>query len=195
MPFINGRFYMNPAYGRAVEHARSTRVESDHEVSQRQPDAHWVTIDGRHALISETPTGKAQENQQDQKQQSQPQPKAKRFSGDATYYDLPGAKTASGQRFDPNKMAAAMTADKAKLGQTVTVTYTYTNKQGKIETSEVSVVVNDRGPFDRNTTGEPVHPLRPDPQGVIDLTPAAFRRLVGTLSKGRVSVTVTVPSE
>ena len=90
---------MNPAYGRAVEHARSTRVESDHEVSQRQPDAHWVTIDGRHVLISETPTGKAQQNQQDQKQQSQPQRKAKRFSGDATYYDLPGAKTASGQRF------------------------------------------------------------------------------------------------
>lgn len=22
MPFINGKFYMNPAYGRAIEHAR-----------------------------------------------------------------------------------------------------------------------------------------------------------------------------
>ena len=196
MPFVNGKFYMNPSNGRAVERARGGEAAPGQDRrGQQQSDTHWVTINGRHVLLSETPDGKAQHNQQDQKQQSQPQRKEKRFSGDATYYDLPGAKTASGLRFDPSKMAAAMTADKAKLGQIVTVTYTYTNEQGKIETSEISVVVNDRGPFERNTTGAPVHPLRPDPQGVIDLTPAAFRQLVGTLSKGRVPVTVTVPSE
>ncbi len=44
MPFVNGRFYMNPAYGRAVEQTRGT---------QQEPNAHWVTIDGRHVLIRE----------------------------------------------------------------------------------------------------------------------------------------------
>lgn len=52
MPFVNGKFYMNPAYGRAVEGAR------DAESSPGQPDRngrgdHWVTINGHHVLIHE----------------------------------------------------------------------------------------------------------------------------------------------
>lgn len=88
-----------------------------------------------------------------------------------------------------------MTSEKAKLGQTVKVTYTYEDEQGKTVVKTISVVVNDRGPFERNPDGTPKHPLRPDPQGIIDLTPTAFRQLVGTLRVGRVHVTVTVPNE
>lgn len=52
MPFVNGKFYMNPAYGRAVEGAR------DAEDLPGQPDRndqgdHWVTINGNHVLIHE----------------------------------------------------------------------------------------------------------------------------------------------
>jgi hypothetical protein len=58
MPFISGRFYMNPAYGRAVEAARAADAASQHhESDQQEQDAHWVTIDQRHVLIHE-----AQEN-------------------------------------------------------------------------------------------------------------------------------------
>lgn len=148
-----------------------------------RPIDHWVTIDHRHIPIME-PQGR-----------SSTQRSAKTYSGDATYYKLPGRETASGQPFDPDRMAAAMTSEKAKLGQTVKVTYSYENGRGETVTKTISVVVNDRGPFDREPDGAPKHPLRPDPQGVIDLTPAAFRQLVGTLRVGRVHVTVTVPNE
>lgn len=55
MPFINGRFYINPAYGRAVETARlaeqrQTRAEDECETG----GSHWVTIDHRHVLIHES---------------------------------------------------------------------------------------------------------------------------------------------
>jgi len=160
-------------------HASGTR----HDAGDDAPVDHWVTIDHRHIPIAE-PQGRRTSQQ-----------KATEYSGDATYYNLPGAKTASGQRFDPNRMTAAMTAEKAKLGQTVKVTYTYQDEQGKTVTRTMAVVVNDRGPFARNADGKPLHPLRPDPEGVIDLTPAAFRQLVGTLRVGRVHVTVKVPNE
>ncbi len=88
-----------------------------------------------------------------------------------------------------------MTSEKTKLGQRVMVTYSYKDKQGKTISKAISVTVNDRGPFERNPDGTPKRPLTPDPRGVIDLTPAAFRQLVGTLRPGRVHVTVTVPNE
>jgi rare lipoprotein A (peptidoglycan hydrolase) len=92
-------------------------------------------------------------------------------------------------------MAGAMTAEKAGLGQTVTVTATSTDSKGNLTTKSISVVVNDRGPFARNADGKAIHPLSPDPKGVIDLTPVAFKQLTGTLKAGRVHVTVTVPNE
>ena len=60
MPFINGRFYINPAYGRALEAARTAEAASQrHETDPQEPGAHWVTIDGRHVLIHETQAGRA----------------------------------------------------------------------------------------------------------------------------------------
>jgi rare lipoprotein A (peptidoglycan hydrolase) len=82
-----------------------------------------VTIDRRHVLIREP-----------QEQRSKQPRKIKIFAGDATYYNLPGLKRASGQRFDPNKMTAAMTAEKVRLGQTVIVTCTAKNKNGSTAT-------------------------------------------------------------
>lgn len=183
MPFIKDRFYMNPAYGRSLENARGSAATSEHDNPQEEEMGdHWVTIDERHVLIQEKPEG-------------EPQRSPKQYIGDATYYNLPGKKTASGAEFDPNKMAAAMTAEKAKLGQNVTVTYTSKDKQGNTVTRSISVAVNDRGPFARDANGKAKTPLQPDAAGIIDLTPAAFKKLIGTTKPGRVPVTVTVPNE
>jgi len=60
MPFINGKFYMNPAYGRAIENARAN------ESTDKDQGGHWVTIDGRHVLIQgrqEAQTPQASPNQ------------------------------------------------------------------------------------------------------------------------------------
>ena len=74
MPFINGKFYMNPAYGRALERAR--RASSIWSVAlpqfagsalrkqnfsddlpsgdaEQSSDAHWVTINGHHVLLDQ----------------------------------------------------------------------------------------------------------------------------------------------
>lgn len=72
MPLINGRFYMNPAYGHAVERARGAEATSNqHEPQQQDANAHWVTIDGRHVLIHET-----QGRRTPHGHQSQPGPRA-----------------------------------------------------------------------------------------------------------------------
>jgi RHS repeat-associated protein len=136
-----------------------------------------------------TPPAPAQNGQQPAQQSST------QYSGGASYYNLPGQKTASGAKFDPNGMNAAMTSEKAKLGQTVTVTYTTKGKDGKTTTTTISVVVNDRGPFKVDSNGRAVHPLAPHPDRVIDLTPAAFTKLAGSRNAGVVQVTVTVPNE
>lgn len=71
----------------------------------------------------------------------------------ASYYNLPGNKTASGEMFNPNKLAAAHRT--FAFGTKVRVTA----PNGK----SVTVKINDRGPF---TAGR-----------CIDLTPKAFKRL------------------
>lgn len=185
MPYINGKYYMNPFYGAALERARLEAEGSpDEDFTAREPQIELLSAQNRPQERHKTSVshhGQAEE--------------AKRFNGDATYYDLPGSKTASGQRFDAGKMSAAMTGEKARLGQNVTVTYTHKNEYGKTVSKSISVVVNDRGPFARQPNGRPIHPLRPDPRGVIDLTPSAFEELTGSLKKGRVPVTVTIPHE
>jgi len=184
MPFINGKFYMNPTYGSTLEAARNEASARTRPAIHANDGGHWVTINHQHVLIHE-----------DQASRPQSPPPPKLFTGDATYYNLPGKKTASGSQFDPDKMAAAMTGEKVKLGQTVVVTYTDRDKNGKTTTQSISVVVNDRGPFARDADGKAKQPLQPDPSGVIELTPTAFRKLVGTTKVGRVSVAVAVPSE
>ena len=119
--------------------------------------------------------------------------KPKVFTGDATLYNLPGNPLAYGGTFDPYKMAAAMTPEKAHKGQVVTVEYTTTGADGTTTTTKISVVVNDTGPWLRGADGKAVLPRTPDPRGAIDLTPTAFKALTGGTRFGRVPVTVTVP--
>jgi hypothetical protein len=57
MPFINGKFYMNLAYGRALENARAN------ESTDGDQGGHWVTINGRHVLIQEQKPQAAQKQQ------------------------------------------------------------------------------------------------------------------------------------
>ncbi len=63
MPFINGRFYVNPAYGRAIERARQNGATPNQDAAKRitpgdgGDHGRWVTIDGRHVLIQSTQTG------------------------------------------------------------------------------------------------------------------------------------------
>jgi hypothetical protein len=109
------------------------------------------------------------------------------FTGDATFYNLPGNKTASGQLFDPNARAAAMyQPGKVNLGDTVTV-----QLQNPPHTS-ITVPINDTGPFLRGADGKAIHPLQSDPRNIIDLTPQAFTDLAGDTKLGRVPVIVTL---
>ncbi len=78
------------------------------------------------------------------------------YAGWATYYNLPGRKTASGQPFDASAMAAAMTAEKVTLGQTVTVEYESRTGDKGPTTRTISVIVNDRGPFERGPDNKPL---------------------------------------
>jgi rare lipoprotein A (peptidoglycan hydrolase) len=183
VPYINGRYYMNPQYGAAVEAARSG--ESD------DVDDDGFTTEPQIELLS---AQKASQQQPTKPQIDSPRTE-KHFSGDATYYNLPGSKTASGRPFNSDAMSAAMTGEKTRMGQHVTVTYSGKDAHGKTTTKSIKVIVDDRGPFARDQSGKPLHPLRPDPRGVIDLTPAAFKALTGSLKQGRVPVTVTVPNE
>ena len=108
------------------------------------------------------------------------------ISGNATYYNLPGNKTASGEKFDPNSYSGAMFQKPGiHLGDCV-------NVQLQSDPSKsVNVRINDHGPFERDENGKPLRPLRADPEIVIDLTPTAFTALTGSLKEGKVAVTVT----
>lgn len=107
------------------------------------------------------------------------------LSGFATYYNLVGNKTASGQMFNPDAMTAAMyQPGTIYLGDNVTVQVT--------GGSSVSVTINDTGPFARGGSGAALQPLRPDPSIIIDLTPAAFIALAGSLNAGKVQVSVSL---
>jgi hypothetical protein len=51
MPLINGKYYANPAFGRAVEAARAAEEE---QPDPNKEDGRWVTIDGHHALLNDS---------------------------------------------------------------------------------------------------------------------------------------------
>lgn len=157
---------MNPVFGAAVEGARlQEKSASEDANAAAEPE---VELQSAHD---------ASRHQQSTKQQPGSRGQEKHFNGDATYYDLPRSKTASGHPFDPNAMSAAMTGEKARLGQHVRVTYSGKNEHGKAARKSISAVIDDRGPLARDQRGKPLHPLKPDPRGVIDLTPAAFKAL------------------
>ncbi len=74
--------------------------------------------------------------------------------GGASWYSLPGQKTASGERMNPNAMTAAHKS--LPMGSIVRVT---NQKTGKI----IEVTINDRGPYIKGR--------------IIDLSKAAGRML------------------
>lgn len=107
------------------------------------------------------------------------------YTGKASYYEGPSDTTSSGERFDPNAMAGAMTRDKVKhLPTTVTVSH------GDVS---IDVRINDRGPFLMGPDGKVVKPYQPHRTRVIDLTPAAFKALFGNKDIGVGEVQVRVP--
>jgi hypothetical protein len=66
VPFIRGRFYMNPAYGKGVEDARVAEVASNRqELRDQDSNAHWVTIDGHHILIGGAQAGQTPKGNRD----------------------------------------------------------------------------------------------------------------------------------
>jgi hypothetical protein len=101
-------------------------------------------------------------------------------------YNLPGNETASGTPFDPQAMTGAMFPGRVPLGTQVTVALQ--SDPGR----SVTVTITDAGPFRRGPDGKAIHPLQPDPDIVIDLTPAAMKALTGR-EFNRVPVIVMVP--
>ena len=112
-------------------------------------------------------------------------PKQITFIGYATYYGSAGEKTAEGKPFNPNGMNAAMFQKVVTLESSAYVQLSSDPKKS------IDVTVNDTGPFLRGSDKKPVYPLQPDPNIVIDLTPAAFAKLA-PLSAGKIPVIVTV---
>lgn len=94
-------------------------------------------------------------------------------SGIASYYgpQFTGRQTASGERFDPRKLSAAHRS--LRFGTVVKVT----NPENK---SSVSVRINDRGPFVEGR--------------IIDLSPAAAKKIGLTEKKGITKVVLESPS-
>lgn len=90
----------------------------------------------------------------------------KKQCGGASWYNLPGNRTASGERMNPKAMTAAHR--KFRFGTKVRVT---NRRNGR----SVIVRINDRGPFVRGR--------------VIDLSKAAAGRL-GYLRRGHTSVCI-----
>jgi hypothetical protein len=114
MPFINGRFYMNRAYGRAIERARTAnQIWSEEipgptgvslreqsfgndvslsETHRKDSDAHWVTIDGHHVLIESTQAGPARANNRTIRAHSSPGTKPARIIFNETFGLRPANK-------------------------------------------------------------------------------------------------------
>lgn len=99
--------------------------------------------------------------------------------GRASWY-ASGTQTATGERFDPDGISAAMYGTRSPFQ--VRVVRTDTGQ-------ELVVRVNDAGPFAVDSQGKALRPLRPHPTRVIDLSRGAFSRL-GNLSEGTFPVEV-----
>jgi rare lipoprotein A len=177
MPFINGKFYMNPAYGRAVESARrSGAIPNQNTARQSQThddadeDGHWVTINGQHVLIdgssqAQNPAVRRHPRQSaektaDQARQTLPS------SGQASIYadKFNGRKTANGEIFDQNGYTVALLPrirwHAVPLGTHVELTH---------DGTRIVVEVNERGKGDSNS----------DSARVLDLSHAAASALTG----------------
>jgi hypothetical protein len=107
--------------------------------------------------------------------------------GEATVYNKPGHRTATGDIFDPNKMTGAVLPGTMPLGSTVTVTL------DSDPSRSIEVLVNDHGLYRVVTNPDGTTSRVPLPGRVIDLSPAAFEALTGT-AYGKVRVTVSQKS-
>jgi peptidoglycan lytic transglycosylase len=87
--------------------------------------------------------------------------------GGASWYSLPGQKTASGERMNPNAMTAAHKT--LKLGSVVKVVDQRTGRS-------IQVTINDRGPYIKGR--------------IIDLSKAAANKL-GFIPAGTTKVCIT----
>lgn len=116
-------------------------------------------------------------------------PPASVVRGKASFYNPPpGSPTAVAGGFDPTCFCAAMFGRPGfHVGDMVRV------QLQNDPTRSIDVRVNDTGPFARDANNELITPLRPHPDRVIDLTPAAMKSLLGPNYNaiGLVPVTVT----
>jgi rare lipoprotein A (peptidoglycan hydrolase) len=158
MPFINGRFYMNPAYGRVIENARNSEASQRlSAANQDRANARWVTINGRHVLIQETHDGL--EYHKDARKRS-----LLPSSGQESIYAdwFVGKKTANGNIFSQDSYTAALLPEArwhaVPLGTRVELIH---------DGSQAVVEINDRGAGDRD----------PESTRVLDLSRAAASAL------------------
>lgn len=139
---------------------------------------------GRKYLLGHLKSGpanptKIQQLRQRQQQENlrQMRPTGNTISGQASWYG-PGFqrnKTASGERFDTNKMTAAMYRPGWNGSNPFWVEVTNTDNGKKVR-----VRVNDTGPFAMDSSGRALQPLQPHPTRVIDLSKAAMNKLGGS---------------
>lgn len=174
MPFINGEFYINPAYGYAIENARLSEASRSEDVARQGQDSgqgengHWVTINGQHVLVDESRgTKNSYRAQQHELKKKRDLPRgALPASGQASIYadSFRGKKTANGETFDQNEYTAALLPrarwHAVPLGTRVELTH---------DGNRVVVEVNDRGAGDNN----------PRSARVLDLSRAAAAELTG----------------
>lgn len=159
MPFINGRFYANPAHGRAIEAPRTADAASQHSGPGQQDDsAHWVTIDNHPVLIHEAQARPGYRGHAGTK----PLP----GSGQASIYadSFEGKQTANQETFHQNGYTAALLPrarwHSLPLGTRVELTH---------DGNRVVVEVNDRGAGDKD----------PHSTRTLDLSRAAASALLG----------------
>ncbi|MGA8013971.1 MAG: CHAP domain-containing protein [Candidatus Acidiferrales bacterium] len=68
MPFVNGRFYANPAHGHALERARIAEdgfSAPDRSDLGQEQGGHWVTIDSRRVLVDRGQAGRVSRARRD----------------------------------------------------------------------------------------------------------------------------------
>jgi rare lipoprotein A len=170
MPFINGRFYMNPAFGRSIE--RSRAADAHRPEPRAQDQDRWVTIAGRHVLIQTSEHGPSTTRRVHAQHSAATHPKPLKSttlpsSGVASIYSdaFDRKKTANGKIFDQNGYTAALLPRSrwhaVRLGTRVELTH---------GDNRVVVEIDDRGAGDKN----------PSSTRALDLSRAAASALTGT---------------
>jgi rare lipoprotein A (peptidoglycan hydrolase) len=169
----------NPAGDRTGTDSDTTQMPAP-GVASRYPGAYDVAEAGKAVVVSPGQPAPVS----DQKPPTVPE-----LRGKASFYNPQrGSDRALPGGFDPDVYGAAMYGRPGfRLGDVVRV------QLQDDPTRFVDVHVNDTGPFALDALGKLIRPLQPNPDRIIDLTPAAMEALVGPsyASIGIVRVTVT----